>query len=308
MSTIPRLNTRTTLYLLVPPLLWAANALMGSVLSSSVPPLQLNALRWGCALMLLLPLAWRAVGTSRRRAEVLNRWRPLALLGLCGVGIYNALQYMALHTSSPVNVTLIASSAPVWMLLVGALFFGEKPRAMQWWGAALSLLGVLTVMARGDVAQLRNIQFVRGDLWMLLAALSWAFYSWQLAKPSASLLGAQRPVWTWAEFLWVQTLFGFVWASLFAGAESLIAPQAVTWTPGLLVALAFLAVGPSILAYRCWGLGVAAVGPALAAFFANLTPLFAALMSALWLGQPPRPHHALAFALVVAGIVVSNKR
>jgi drug/metabolite transporter (DMT)-like permease len=308
MSVNPKLNARTTLYLLVPPLLWAANALLGRVLSASVPPLQLNALRWGCALLLLLPLAWRAVGTPPRRAEVFTRWRPLALLGLCGVGIYNALQYMALHTSSPVNVTLIASSAPVWMLLVGALFFGEKPHAMQWWGATLSLLGVLTVMARGDIHQLRSIQFVRGDVWMLLAALSWAFYSWQLAKPAASLVGAQRPAWTWAEFLWVQTLFGFAWAGLFASAESLIAPQAVVWSPGLLAALAFLAIGPSILAYRCWGLGVAAVGPALAAFFANLTPLFAALMSALWLGQPPQTYHALAFALIVAGIVVSNKR
>jgi drug/metabolite transporter (DMT)-like permease len=308
MSANQKLNARTTLYLLVPPLLWAANALLGRVLSSSVPPLQLNALRWGCALLLLLPLAWRAVGTAQRRAEVFTRWLPLALLGLCGVGIYNALQYMALHTSSPVNVTLIASSAPVWMLLVGALFFGEKPRAMQWWGATLSLLGVLTVMARGDVLQLRHIQFVSGDVWMLLAALSWAFYSWQLAKPTAALTGANRPVWTWAEFLWVQTLFGFVWATLFAGAETLIAPHTVAWTPGLVAALAFLAIGPSILAYRCWGLGVAAVGPALAAFFANLTPLFAALMSALWLGQLPQPYHALAFALIVAGIVVSNKR
>jgi drug/metabolite transporter (DMT)-like permease len=238
----------------------------------------------------------------------LTRWQPLALLGLCGVGVYNALQYLALHTSSPVNVTLIASSAPVWMLLVGALFYGEKPRAMQWWGAALSLAGVGVVLARGDWAQLQKLQLVRGDVWMLLAALSWAFYSWQLARPAAALAGAQRPAWTWSEFLLVQTLFGFFWAGLFAGAEQFTAPAAVVWTPGLLAALAFLAVGPSVLAYRCWGLGVAAVGPSLAAFFANLTPLFAAILSALWLGQAPQWHHALAFVLIVAGIAVSNRQ
>jgi drug/metabolite transporter (DMT)-like permease len=302
------LNARTTLFLLVPPLLWAANALLGRVLASSVPPLQLNAMRWGSALMLLLPLGWRALGSAQRRAEVLTRWQPLALLGLCGVGVYNALQYLALHTSSPVNVTLIASSAPVWMLLVGALFYGEKPRAMQWWGAALSLAGVLVVLARGDWAQLQKLQLVSGDLGMLLAALSWAFYSWQLARPAALLAGAKRPAWNWSEFLLLQTLFGFLWAGLFAGAEQFTTPPAVVWTPGLIAALAFLAVGPSLLAYRCWGLGVAAVGPSLAAFFANLTPLFAALMSALWLGQAPQAHHALAFALIVAGIAVSNKR
>jgi drug/metabolite transporter (DMT)-like permease len=302
------LTGRTTLILLVPPLMWAANALLGRVLASTVPPLQLNAMRWACALLILLPLGWRAVGTAARRREVLLRWKPLALLGLSGVGIYNALQYLALHTSSPLNVTLIAASAPVWMLLVGALFFGEQPRVMQWWGAALSLAGVLTVMTRGDITQLLALRLVRGDLWMLLAALGWAFYSWQLARPAPALAGDQRPDWTWADFLLVQALFGLCWAGAFAGVEAALTPHTVAWTPQLVAALAFLAVGPSLLAYRCWGLGVAAVGPSLAAFFANLTPLFAALMSAVWLQQWPQPHHALAFGLIVSGIAVSNKR
>jgi drug/metabolite transporter (DMT)-like permease len=302
------LTPRLALYLLVPPLLWAGNALLGRVLAGSVPPLQLNAMRWAAALVLLLPLAWRVISTPARRAELLPRWRPLALLGLTGVGIYNALQYLALQTSSPVNVTLIAASMPVWMLLVGALFFGEKSRALQWWGAALSLGGVLTVLTQGDIAQLHTLRLVHGDLWMLLAALSWAFYSWQLARPAASLTGADRPDWNWAEFLWVQTFFGLLWASAFAGVEHVLAPQPLLWTPALAASLVFMAIGPSILAYRCWGLGVAAVGPAVSAFFANLTPLFAALMSAVWLKQWPQPHHALAFALIVGGIALSNKR
>jgi drug/metabolite transporter (DMT)-like permease len=52
---------------------------------------------------------------------------------------------------------------------------------------------------------------------------------------------------------------------------------------------------------------VARGGPALAAFFSNLTPLFAALMSTLWLREAPRWFHALAFVLILAGIVVSMK-
>ena len=83
----------------------------------------------------------------------------------------------------------------------------------------------------------------------------------------------------------------------------------VAWGNGwVLAALAFVAIGPSILAYRCWGLGVALGGPALAAFFANLTPLFAALLSALLLGETPRAYHAAAFVLIVAGIAVSARR
>jgi drug/metabolite transporter (DMT)-like permease len=85
-------------------------------------------------------------------------------------------------------------------------------------------------------------------------------------------------------------------------------PEPVVWTPWLVAALAFVAVGPSLVAYRLWGLGVAAAGPAVAAFFGNLTPLFAALLSAALLGEWPRPFHGLAFALIVAGILVSSRQ
>jgi drug/metabolite transporter (DMT)-like permease len=69
-----------------------------------------------------------------------------------------------------------------------------------------------------------------------------------------------------------------------------------------------VSLGASILAYRCWGLGVAEGGPALAAFFNNLTPLFAALISALVLNEAPHLYHAVAFVLIVGGIAVSAPR
>ena len=305
------LTLRVALLLTVPPMMWAGNALVGRLLAGSVAPLQLNAMRWALAALVLLPLGWRVLGSGPRRAEVLARWRQLALLGGLGVGAYNALQYLALTTSTPINVTLIASSTPLWMMLVGMLFYREHPRPMQWAGAALSALGVLTVLVRGEPAQIGNLRLVAGDLWMLLAALSWALYSWQLARPPAALRGNQRPVWTWSEFLLVQMLFGLLWAGSAAGLEAAVA--AVPVPPPLSsvafwIALVFLALGPSIAAYRCWGLGVAAVGPAVAGFFANLTPLFAALLSTLWLGEPPRLFHALAFACIVGGIWLSSRR
>jgi drug/metabolite transporter (DMT)-like permease len=302
------LTPRIAALLSVPPLLWAGNAMVGRLLADSMPPLLLNALRWWAALALLLPLGWRAVGTPARRAELLQRWRPLALLGLLGVGAYNALQYLALQTSTPINVTLVASSTPVWMLLIGALFYGEHPRAGQYAGAALSLAGVVLVLVRGDLAGLGALRLVPGDLWILLAALCWAFYSWQLARPPQSLRGAARPEWTWAEFILVQTLFGLVWATAAAGGEAALTQHRLQWSPGVFAALVFLAVGPSVLAYRFWGLGVAAVGAPVAGFFSNLTPLFAAVMSAAMLGEPPHLYHGVAFALIVAGIVLSNRR
>jgi drug/metabolite transporter (DMT)-like permease len=103
-------------------------------------------------------------------------------------------------------------------------------------------------------------------------------------------------------------MFGVVWAAGAAGVELAVTGQSIHWTPWVLLALAYVSIGPSLIAYRCWGLGVAAVGPATAGLFGNLTPLFAAVLSAAVIGEPPRPFHAAAFALIVAGILVSTGR
>jgi drug/metabolite transporter (DMT)-like permease len=103
-------------------------------------------------------------------------------------------------------------------------------------------------------------------------------------------------------------LFGIGWTWAFAGAEQLLAPQPLrldpVWVPA---ALLYVALGPSIVAFWLWGVGVVRAGPTAAAFFANLTPVFAALLSALLVGEAPQAYHALAFALVIAGIVVSSR-
>lgn len=303
-----KLNARMAALLTLPPLLWAGNAVVGRMMVGSVPPLALNALRWLLAGVLLLPLGWRVVATPPARAAVRRRWRELALLGFLGVGCYNALQYLALTTSTPINVTLIAASSPLWMMGIGAVLYGVRPRGREWVGAACSLAGVLVVLSRGDPSALARVHFVTGDLLMLAAVAAWAFYSWLLARPPASMRGEARPQWNWAELLLVQTLFGGCFAGAAAGTEALLTHAAVRWSPTVGFALAYVAIGPSLIAYRCWGQGVAAVGPAVAAFFANLTPLFAATLSAALLGETPQPYHGLAFALIVAGIAVSARR
>jgi drug/metabolite transporter (DMT)-like permease len=301
------LSARTAALMTLPPLLWAGNAVVGRLMVGQVPPLALNALRWALAALLLAPLATRV---WRDGAAIRSAWVYLLAIGTLGVGSFNALQYLGLQTSTPLNITLINASMPLWMMVVGAAGFGEHPTRRQVLGAALSLAGVATVVARGAWTQLAQVQFVIGDGYMLTAVVGWAIYSWLLVRPPASMRPPRRPDWDWAAFLFVQALFGLVAAGGAAWAEAAFTVHApIDWTrPGVLAALAFVAIGPSVIAYRCWGLGVATAGPAMAAFFANLSPLFAALLSAWLLGEWPRPYHAAAFALIVAGILVSMPR
>ena len=297
-----RLTLRLAVLMTLPPLLWAGNAVVGRLMAGQVPPLTLNLLRWVLTVLILLPLAWRALLPWSR---IRQRWLYLLAVGVLGVGAFNSLQYLALKSSSPLNVTLVAASMPVWMLAVGALCFGERPSGRQLVGAAVGLAGVATVLGRGSLDRLVQVHFTPGDLYILLAVIGWAGYSWLLARPPAHMRGAQRPDWDWADFLLVQALFGVAAASVFTAGEQALGAQPVQWSWGVVAALIYVSLGASIAAYRCWGLGVAEGGPALAAIFNNLTPLFAAVLSMLLLGEAPQAFHAVAFALIVAGIAIS---
>jgi drug/metabolite transporter (DMT)-like permease len=302
------LSPRLIILLVLPPLMWAGNAVVGRMMVGSIGPIWLNTLRWIVALLLLLPFGWKVLATAEARAQVRARWKYLAVLGLIGVGAYNALQYTALHTSTPLNVTLIASSSPVWILLIGALAYGVRPARIQILGAALSLAGVATVLSRGSPAALLQIRLVEGDLLILVAIIGWSIYSWMLARPPASMSGAARPKWDWAEFLLAQVIFGVCWGLAAAGIGDLVAaPPPAQWSWSLVLAILFMAVGPSIIAYRAWGLAVEQAGPEMAAVFYNLTPLFAAVLSAAMIGEWPQGYHGIAFLLIVAGILVSSR-
>ena len=296
-----KLDLRTALLLAVAPLMWAGNAVVGRLVHDLIPPLTLNFLRWVLAFLILLPLAgW----VLRRGSGLAAYWRRFAVLGLLGVGCYNSLQYLALQTSTPLNVTLVASSSPLWMLAVGALMFRTRISRVQMLGAVLSMLGVCVVLARGEWAQLLQLRLVAGDMFVLLATALWAVYSWllsQRAEPDAIRND-------WAAFVLAQVAFGLAWSGLFSGSEWLLTDARVVWGWPLLAALVFMAVGPSVVAYRCWTIGIQRAGPAVAGFFSNLTPLFAALMSAVFTGEMPQAYHVLAFGLIVGGIMVSARK
>jgi len=299
-----KLTPSTVLLLTIPPLLWAGNAIVGRLVRAAVPPMTLNLLRWAIALAVLLPLGWATL----RRAGVLDgirtRWRRYALLGLLGIGMYNSLQYLALQSSTPINVTLVASGMPVWMMLVGRLFYRMPVRGRQVAGALLSIVGVLVVLCRGDVDQLLALRLVAGDLYMILATIAWSFYSWMLLQPQDE--PALRA--DWAAFLGAQVAFGLAWSGAFAGAEWALGAHPIAWSWPVAAALLFVAVGPAVLAFALWGAGIRRAGPGIGAFFVNLTPLFTALLSSAFLGELPHAYHVLAFFLIVGGIVVSARR
>ena len=184
-----KLSPSTIFLLTLPPVFWAGNAVVGRLIAPLVSPMTLNLLRWAIAFALLLPLA---APVLRRGSALWPSWRRFALLGLLSIGGYNALLYLSLNTSTPINVTLVGSSTPVWMLLIGRVFFGMRISGKQWLGAVLSISGVLLVLSRGQLDVLMQVRLVPGDIYMLLASAAWAYYSWMLAHPTTEPAGIKR--------------------------------------------------------------------------------------------------------------------
>ena len=296
------ISLKTALLLTLPPLLWAGNAVVGRMIAPLVSPMTLNLLRWTIAFVLLLTLA---APVLRRDSALWPSWQRFAGLALLAIGGYNALLYLSLNTSTPINVTLVGSSTPVWMLLIGRVFFGMRISGKQWLGAAMSIAGVMVVLSRGELELLLQVRLVAGDVYMLLASAGWAYYSWMLAHPTTEPPDIRRD---WSAFLLAQIAFGLVWSSLFAATEWSLGFGRLQWSWPLAAALLFVAIGPALLAYRSWGAGVSRAGPQVAGFFINLTPLFTAVLSSAFLGEVPHPYHALAFILIVGGIAVSSSR
>ena len=303
------LGLGTVALLMTPPLLWAGNALVARLLQDLVAPIMLNLLRWSLVFVLLIPLGGWVLRSS---SPLWRNWPRYMLLGFLGMGCYNTLLYLALQTSSPINVTLVSSAIPLFTLLMGRLFYGQVVARLSWLGVAASIFGVMVVLSRGDLDRLLALSLVPGDLLMVLASILWAWYSWLLARPWPGRADPEIQA-DWAAHLQAQTVMGLVWCALFAALEWLwvghggTPSPTLTWNWPLVLGIVYVAVGPAILAYRCWGLAVARTGPAVTGMAANLIPLFTAILSLVLLSEAPHWYHALGFVLIAGGLWLTAK-
>ena len=265
-----RLSTLS--FLVLPPLVWASNAIVGRLAVGAMPPITLNFLRWVVALLVFLPFV---IGRVRRDWPLAKKhWRLFAVTGFLSITTYNALQYLSLITSSPINIALITASGPIFTLLVGRAFFNAPIARAAVVGAMLSLAGVACVLVRGDLNNVSRIAFVAGDWFMLLAIGLWSLYTW--------LLRDRPPTMSTHTVLTMQMVWGMVLAVPMVAAETVWGDYApISWTPAVFGLVLYVGIVPALLGYLCWQQAVVRTGSQLPMFFLNLTPVFVGLMSVI---------------------------
>jgi len=294
----PHLSERGAYLLLVLAVLfWAGNWIVGKALAPLVPPAALTFWRWAIALVLIAPLVAPRLWASR---EVIRRhWRPIALLGLLGGGLHNVLQYWGLQYTAAINGPLLNSLTPVFIIVLGALFFGEPLRPRTVVGASVALCGALAIITRLDPQVVLGLSFNTGDLLIILSLLMLAGYTIALRWRPAGLdaltflacfaLVAELPV-------------GLAALAEYAGGARIVLNATS------IAGIAYVAVFPALLAYHFWNLGVATLGSARAGVFMYLLPFFGSLLGVTLLGERFGLHHAVGIGLIISGVSLATRR
>ncbi len=274
---------------------WAGNAVAGRSAVGELSPMLLTALRWFGVVIFL----W---GFMRHRfaadLPVIRARLPFVLtMGTVGFTVFNALFYVAAHTTTAVNIGIIQGAIPVFVLALALIVDKVPISLLQMAGILVTMVGVILVATKGDVTYLLELAVTRGDLLMVIACFFYAAYTVGLKRrPAVSGLG----------FFAVMATAAFVTSLPLVAVE--IALGQFQWpTPkGWLITL-YIAVFPSFLSQLFFMRGVDLIGPGRAGIFVNLVPVFAALLAVVLLGEAFQIYHAIALALVLGGIVLAEK-
>ena len=277
-------------------LFWAGNIVLGRYVSGHVPPITLSCVRWIGAFLLMLPFAMPYL---RRDWPVLRARMPLMLLlATTGFALNNVLSYWGLQYTQALNALLIQSAGPLFVALWSLILFGVRLTLAQMIGIATSLIGVLTILLRGDLSALADLQLNRGDLMVGCAILVFGLYSAYMPR---------RPTTHPMSLIVFTTGLGALLMIPFNVWE-IAAGARIHWDMLTLVTLLYVIVFPSALAYLCFNRGIALIGPNRAAPFFHLMPVFGSAMAIIFLGETPQLFHLIGYALVLAGVFTASRR
>lgn len=282
--------------IMLPPLFWAGNFIVGRSVRGEIPPFTLSYSRWIIASLILLPFSFRYV--RRDLALYRQHFRLILAVSVSGVAAFNSLVYLGLQSTAATNGIILNSFIPLLIVLLGAVFFGYAIRTVQVLGMVISFAGVLTIVIRGDLAVLTGLNFAHGDLIILTAMLCWAMYTIWIKQMPAEInrLG----------LLSVQMLLGLLCLTPFFIWETLTREPLVINLHSLL-SLAYVGIFPSVLAFLLYNAGVARLGAERAGLSIHLMPVFGALLSVLLLGESIHLYHLLGAGLIFSGILVASR-
>lgn len=279
-------------------IMWSFNGIIATFFSSRLSPLELTFGRWFIASLVLFPFAWK--GYQRYHQVIKKHFLLIATLSLLGMVIPNFSVYVAGHTTSAVNISLLNRTSPIFIILFAALLFHVLVLTRQILGMFVCFFGVLYLVLRGNLNNLVALDFSVGDLWVLLCAISFAAYS---------VLQTRRPVeLSQTTLLAITGCLSMLMLLPFYLYQEFHIRHFPQIGIGDWFILLYLGIGLSIFGYFSWNMSLAKLGAIKASTISYLTPVLTGVWAFLLLGDQLYWSQLVGGIFVMIGIYLVNKR
>ena len=287
-----------SIYLFFTTLFWAGNFIVGKTASlNEIPPISLNFYRWLIAWFILLPFTYKEL--IEKKEYIIKNIGIFIILGITAVSIFNSALFYSLKFTQVITGVLMISVVPVMIIFFSALLKIEKTNIFQIFGVALSLTGVVLIITKADIEILKNLDFNRGDLTMLIAMFSWSIYSALLKKKKYEL--------SQITLLQVVIGFGVIILIPFYFIDINIGNEIKFDIPFFLI-LTYVVLFPGLISFFLWIKGVGLIGANRAGIYLHLMPILGAIMAMIIFGEKILFYHFVGAVFIIAGIVLSNKK
>ncbi len=290
-------NYKAYLFLTLAALFWSGNFIVGKAASAyEIPPFSLNFYRWFFAFLILFPFTYKEV--INKKNYVFENLGLFIILGITSITIFNSIVYYSLYYTQVISGILMISTIPVWILFFASFLKIEKTNLFQILGVILSLTGVLFIVTKADIQLIKELEFNKGDLSMVIGMLSWAIYSALLRKKT-------HPI-SQLALLEIIIICGFIFLVPIYFIEMSFGNKIVLGLPFILT-LSYVVLFPGIFAFLFWIKGIDIIGANRSGVFLHLMTIFGALMAIVILGEKFMFYHFLGAIFIIAGITLSNK-
>ena len=291
-------NNLAYLLLIFTTIFWSGNFIVGKAASLyQIPPFSLNFYRWFFAGLILFPFTFKEL--INKKNYIFKNIGFFIILGISSITIFNSIVYYSLYYTQVISGVLMISTIPVWIIFIASILNIEKTNAFQIIGVGLSLIGVIFIITKADLNLIKNLDFNKGDLSMIVAMFAWAVYSALLKKKKYEI--------SQLALLQVVIILGLIFLIPIYFIEMNLGHLIVLELPFYLT-LSYVVIFPGLLSFFFWIKGISIIGANRAGVFLHLMPIFGAIMAMIIFDEKFMYYHLLGAIFILAGITLSNKK
>ena len=291
-------NFKAYLMLTLCAFFWSGNFIVGKFATLyQVPPLTLNFFRWLIVWIILIPFTFKDIFLNIKIIK--KKFYSILSMSVTSISIFNSVVYYSLNFTQVLNGALMISTIPVLIVFISFIFRVEKINLNQILGLILSITGVFIIITQLEFSRLIHLDLNKGDLWLLVAMLSWAIYSTMLKTHKTGL--------NYLSFISVIVTFGLIFLFpqfLFEFHNQ----ELIKFNFAFFLIISYVVLFAGLGAYIFWNKAVLIVGPSRAGIFLHLMPVFSSFMAIFLLNEKFMNFHIFGAIAIVLGIYLSSKK